>query len=65
VWRGDKGKFHPLVEHFDGTSWSIVRAPYPGPQGARPVAVGTAGDDVWWVGSTGDRFTHAASARRC
>jgi hypothetical protein len=44
---------HPLIEHWDGSSWSVARAPdVPGGSLAGVAAV--APDDVWAVGQVGE-----------
>jgi hypothetical protein len=40
----------PLVEHWDGTSWSIVPTPDPGAGSAFYSVAARASDDVWAVG---------------
>lgn len=49
--QGADGVFRTLAEHYDGTSWSVVRTPDPGSSGDSFYAVAAAGpDDVWAVG---------------
>lgn len=49
--QGSDGKFETLVEHFDGTAWSVVPSPNPGSAGNHLYGVSAAGpDDVWAVG---------------
>ncbi|HKF78935.1 MAG TPA: alkaline phosphatase family protein [Candidatus Dormibacteraeota bacterium] len=48
---GANGKFETLVEHFDGTGWSVVPSPDPGTTGNHLYGVKAIGpDDVWAVG---------------
>jgi hypothetical protein len=44
-----RGNF-PLTEHWDGTAWSIVPAPSPGPDYVFSSVTALAPDDVWAVG---------------
>lgn len=56
VWAvGDQqhqdGTFGTLIEHWDGTRWSVVPSPDPGPAGNHLYGVAAAGpDDIWAVG---------------
>lgn len=56
------GPFHTLIEHFDGTRWSVVPSPNPGPNGNELFGVGAAGrGDAWAVGqSQGEHFPSLA-----
>jgi plastocyanin len=45
------GGAHLLVEHWDGVSWSVVRAPDPGPGSALYGIAAFSANDVWAVGS--------------
>ena len=50
--------YHTLVEHWDGTSWSVVASPDPGGPGGNPILYAVAAvsaSDVWAVGFTGSR----------
>jgi hypothetical protein len=48
---------HPLVETWDGTSWSLQRAPHTGEHGGYLNGVSAASaDDVWAAGFAIDRF---------
>jgi Phosphoesterase family len=48
---GANGKFETLVEHFDGTKWSVVPSANPGSTGNHLYGVRAVGpDDVWAVG---------------
>lgn len=50
----------PLIEHFDGTGWTIVPAP-PGAGSSALYAVDATGpDDIWAVGSQADPATGLA-----
>ena len=42
----------PLIEHFDGTSWTIVASPFPAPSDFNALygAVAISADDIWAVG---------------
>jgi hypothetical protein len=52
---GDAGPDQPLVEHWDGTRWSVVPVTVPGPASTQLIAVDlTAGDDVRAVGDAQD-----------
>ena len=48
--QGSDGKFETLVEHFDGTTWTVVPSPNPGPGGNHLYGVTAAAGDVWAVG---------------
>jgi len=58
VWAvGDRqstnGVFHTLIEHWDGTRWSVVPSPNPGATGDHLFGVAQAGpDNVWAVGQS-------------
>jgi hypothetical protein len=62
VWAvGQKGTsvytdYVPLVEHWDGSSWSLIDAPSPQQEGANILrgVSGVASDDVWAVGTITD-----------
>ena len=43
----------PLIEHWDGTSWSIAKFPEPAGGGQFRSVAATSAADVWAVGSTG------------
>jgi hypothetical protein len=48
---GAGGRFETLVEHWDGTSWSVMPSPSPGSSGNHLYGVhAIAPDDVWAVG---------------
>jgi hypothetical protein len=48
---GADGKFETLIEHFDGSKWSVVPSPDPGSTGNHLYGVKAVGpDDVWAVG---------------
>jgi hypothetical protein len=49
---GYRGK-HPLVEHWNGTTWHLLRVPSPPNGGALASISGTAADDLWAVGFRG------------
>lgn len=56
------GPYQPLIEHWDGSSWSIVTCPNPDPANAvilHSVAAAAA-NDVWAVGE--DDGTHVSAA---
>lgn len=42
----------PLIEHYDGTAWSIVQSPYPAPSEFNELyaVAATSPDDVWAAG---------------
>ena len=42
---------HPLIEHWDGTSWSIATSPDPGPESVLNSVTCAAASDCWAVGS--------------
>jgi hypothetical protein len=48
-----KGRYQPLAEHWDGTSWSIVPTPDPGGDFSFSSLTALAADDVWAVGYSG------------
>jgi Phosphoesterase family len=49
--QGTDGTFRTLVEHWNGTAWSVVPSPNPGVSGNELYAVtALAPDDVWAVG---------------
>ena len=45
--------FSPLIEHFDGTSWSIIASPSLASQGLLNGVTAIAADNIWAVGSLG------------
>jgi hypothetical protein len=47
--QGGSGQGHPLIEHWNGTRWSIVSGPNSGLYGLSSVAA-VASNDVWAVG---------------
>jgi len=49
-YSGDKHENQPLTEHWDGTSWSILPAAFPGRDYAFSSLTAPAADDVWAVG---------------
>ena len=63
VWavgqRDDQGTDLPLVEHWNGTRWSIVDVPSAGVEGALLQGVTVKGGEVWAVGQSDDA-THQA-----
>lgn len=48
-----------LIEHWDGTSWSIVPSPSPGASRVLSGVVGVSAQDVWAVGSYQYGYDHA------
>jgi hypothetical protein len=60
------GRFHTLIEHFNGTQWTVVPSPDPGPNGNELFGVGAAGpSDVWAVGQQqGKHFPSLALLER-
>src|SRR5262249_60698024 len=47
-----------LIEHWDGTNWSIVPSPNPDTQSNQLHAIaGVASNDLWAVGGRGDGIT--------
>jgi hypothetical protein len=49
--QGSGGVFHTLVEHFDGTGWSVVPSSNPAPKGDHLYAIdAVAPGDIWAVG---------------
>jgi len=53
--QGRDGRFGALIEHWDGTSWSVVPSPDPGHAGNQLFGVTAAGpDNVWAVGQRND-----------
>ena len=55
IWAGgdDLGASQILLEHWDGTAWTQVPAPYAG-AGAVTSISGSSADDVWAVASVDD-----------
>lgn len=52
------GRFGALIEHWNGTRWSVVPSPDPGSTGNQLYGVAAAGpDDVWAVGQRNDATT--------
>lgn len=52
IWTNAGGYDQTLVEHFDGTTWSIVPSPNPGPfHNDLNGAFAVSSNDVWFVGS--------------
>ena len=45
--------FSPLIEHFDGKSWSIIASPSLASQGLLNGVTAIAADNIWAVGSLG------------
>jgi len=57
------GTFGTLVEHWDGTGWSVVPSPDPGSSGNHLYGVAAAGpDDIWAVGQRDDSGSDAPLA---
>src|SRR5581483_11053275 len=44
----------PLIEHFDGTRWSVVQAPLPPAGGALVSVTADSANDIWAVGHLGN-----------
>ncbi len=44
--------FHTLIEHFDGSSWTIVPSPDPGATGNILYSVTARGNEIWAVGES-------------
>ena len=58
--QSEDGVFHTLVEHWDGTSWSVVPSPNPGASGDHLWGVAQAGpNDIWAVGQRNGRHSDA------
>ncbi|TJZ99900.1 hypothetical protein [Actinacidiphila oryziradicis] len=52
------GRFGTLIEHWNGTRWSVVPSPDPGSTGNQLYGVAAAGpDNVWAVGQRNDATT--------
>jgi hypothetical protein len=47
--------FQTLIEHWDGTVWSVVPSPSPGGSGSLSGVTALSGTDVWAVGSSSSR----------
>ncbi|MDP9220707.1 MAG: hypothetical protein M3P23_09220 [Actinomycetota bacterium] len=47
--------YHPFIEHWDGSSWSIVKAPAVEGYGLLQVASAVSTDDVWAAGFAGGK----------
>jgi len=45
---------HPLVEHFNGSAWSIVDAPIPAAGGAFDAVTAISANNIWAVGHLGN-----------
>jgi hypothetical protein len=57
----NKGVRKTLIEHYDGTSWTIVPSPNPGGVSDALLGVtGVAGSDIWAVGFTSAGFGYDA-----
>jgi len=52
--RGSGGSYQTLVEHWDGTSWSVVASPSPGDDAGLYAIAAVGPSDIWAVGSSGD-----------
>jgi len=53
IRQGRDGRFGTLIEHWDGTRWSVAPSPDPGPSGNQLYGVAAAGPrDVWAVGQS-------------
>jgi hypothetical protein len=51
TYAGPDNVFHPLLEHWDGTSWSVVRVPGPSKQdGILTSVTSSPGQGVWAAG---------------
>lgn len=49
------GHAETVIEHWDGTSWTVSPTPYPGAPGAALSSVSAvSADDIWAVGGTRD-----------
>jgi hypothetical protein len=56
-----QGARKTLIEHYDGTSWSIVSSPNPGSASNSLLAVSAlANDDIWAAGFTSDGLGYAS-----
>jgi len=54
------GVFHTLVEHWNGSSWSVVPSPNPGTNGNHLFGVAQDGpDNIWAVGQRNGRHSDA------
>ena len=51
------GEFGTLIEHFDGTAWSVVKSPNPGVSGNQLFGIASDGADVYAVGQRDDATT--------
>jgi hypothetical protein len=52
TWVDGFQRITPLLEHWDGTAWSLVDAPHMGPLGTLNGLSGTSSRDIWAVGCT-------------
>ena len=53
--QSDNGTYGTLIEHWNGTSWSVVPSPDPGSAGNQLYGVAAAGpDNIWAVGQRND-----------
>jgi hypothetical protein len=51
TYDANSGRFHTLAEHWNGSTWTVVSTPNPGPLGQQLVAVAAnSTSDVWAVG---------------
>lgn len=58
TWDPIKGGGRTLIEHWDGSTWSIVSSPSPGSYADRLLGVAaSSATDVWAVGEQGDGST--------
>jgi hypothetical protein len=56
IQQSESGRFGTLIEHWDGTRWSVVPSPDPGSAGNQLYGVAAAGPaDVWAVGQRNDQ----------
>lgn len=49
---GDDSASRTLVEHWDGSAWTLVPSPNPGTGGQFTAIAGLASDDIWAVGGS-------------
>lgn len=61
-WRSLTSTFHIMIEHWDGSSWSVVSAPDPGDNDQLSTVLALAADDAWIVGSRHDGPTQTQQA---
>jgi hypothetical protein len=57
TWRNIGESFHTLIQHWNGTAWTIVPSPNPSTDNQLSAVAGVSGQDVWATGSGSDGVT--------